>query len=954
MPQSDADLLITTGETRVQIHAADDQRVVASWLCRPGPENKFTVGAVQDRATRYLFGVQNFKNLIMWHERDTSLDKSKKISLQKPVFSLRVSKHMPVLVVTYTDGGVSVFDQNLFELYNAPGVSKKGKGSDDEYRTTWTRLTSIPGLQGACILMVLTQNIRPTSSTTDKPLLRVFSFVKPSGKKSLPVMQHVSSLHFNPPVQSSNATISAISLHKLDQELGIVWSSGVFQMLQFKKGNDWFETIPTEKFIRPLSRIVPDVDSCSNDDAFDCSAFALDPSCVVFSSAVPSVSGRDGCGVSVWDTRFGVCVNTKVIPYEGEVSASFLEGGEGEEHEGTPTPARKRTRKSVQAEKEITRTDSSIFQVSVSDNGHFVATVNKQSAWITPIILNDSNLFSSIGKMSLTNTLLSNDSKNAIPSVPLTVYGQSTRLPLGPVVNLDSVLMSAIPTNASGSQTSVAWDEARATQWELLASQFVQTAQGDCEAILDPKKTPSNDSIVQILEKYGCSEFHIYQEKKVIDNQRATRAGTKRSAPARNETEAFRPNVLPQSVSLAIVQRCVNELRNAQHSTPGKNVGGIDVHALLRKFLDNHYISLISSPELLDAVLSNVGLPVPEHLRRETESLVKEKERSKSMKYLHNPKSVEALHILSLLLIHVADTHELSLIRIFTTVLHKAKIGALARFWEETSEKSIDTVSTLQQGTSADGKPIHKKFMLPQSSNRPVAGLLYIVGLIVRSPRNDIFLEHSLRTLPPGDVVTLLGCLLRLFNLHMQTLHGIPTAGVLSKTGHTKDLITKFKKDTAAFELDNVLTTQKRKKNKKQKLAKISVYSIAMRKLIKAAVNPPEKSLTELPSLLFPSAGQILDWIRMLVDSHFARLVILARAEFTEKSGSSVYGSGVAQKVNSLGLLALLNDILKMIRIHEEFADAAAPLRGQLKHLLARAPLPQPPEPEYSVETFTI
>ena len=146
----EAALLVSTTASSVQIHSVEDQRVVCSWLTRPGSGTRFTVATVQHRLWRRLCAVQDGRRLLSWHEREATLEQALRTTLRADVFALRVSRHVPALVAVYQDGGVSVFNDRHKELFSAPGVAEGG-------RATWARLTSLPSHPHTCVLMVVTQ-----------------------------------------------------------------------------------------------------------------------------------------------------------------------------------------------------------------------------------------------------------------------------------------------------------------------------------------------------------------------------------------------------------------------------------------------------------------------------------------------------------------------------------------------------------------------------------------------------------------------------------------------------------------------------------------------------------------------------------------------------------------------------------------------------------------------------
>jgi hypothetical protein len=88
--------------------------------------------------------------------------------------------------------------------------------------------------------------------------------------------------------------------------------------------------------------------------------------------------------------------------------------------------------------------------------------------------------------------------------------------------------------------------------------------------------------------------------------------------------------------------------------------------------------------------------------------------------------------------------------------------------------------------------------------------------------------------------------------------------------------------------------------------------------------------------LKLASPGQILDWIRMVVDAQFLNLAISTRG---------ADGKLFAQVLASLA---------RTITEGEVDCEALAVLRGTVSHLISRAPMPTPPPPAHIVEQFEL
>ncbi len=58
--------------------------------------------------------------------------------------------------------------------------------------------------------------------------------------------------------------------------------------------------------------------------------------------------------------------------------------------------------------------------------------------------------------------------------------------------------------------------------------------------------------------------------------------------------------------------------------------------------------------------------------------------------------------------------------------------------------------------------------------------------------------------------------------------------------------------------------------------------------------------------------------------------------------------------VTGVGVRRILADLVGKVKSQTHMCDIAADLRGHLAHILQRQPLPQLPEPDYSVDILEI
>ena len=445
-PQSGADAwLITTSASEVAVHAASDGSRVKSWLTRPGPYNAWSVGAVQSPHTRKLFCVQNGNRLYAWNEGDVSLEKSVKVRLRGEVHSLHVALRLPLLLVAYTDGGVSALNESLEEVLWVP---PPGDGSC----VTWSRFARSASHEATFMLITLhqkvgdgvvpyikTYTVAPQEGGTPDSPQYVFKHAAttrlphpgtdgappaaptgtpapvvgatPKGKRKRGGKEEEAYAAPRPP------HVASCVLHKLLHALSLVWSDGTLVVLQFRHTAAWWTTTPSLTVRRQLARFLPveagggDAQPPVDRAPLHCASFALEPSCMVLagSDALPgSPSAPHTLGLSVWDVRYGVVLASRAI-----------EVGAGEEPEPVVVNDRLRSGSvgSVSGGGFAPTTaplpgpfaalpPHAVFQVTVSEDNAYVALASRRRVILTGVAVRGASLVSAVGRIAVTRGLL--------------------------------------------------------------------------------------------------------------------------------------------------------------------------------------------------------------------------------------------------------------------------------------------------------------------------------------------------------------------------------------------------------------------------------------------------------------------------------------------------------------------------------------------------------------------
>ena len=889
--QTESALLVTTTHSSVQIHSADDQRVVCSWLTRPGSGIRFTVPTVQHRVWRRLYAVQDGRRLLSWSEREASLDQALRTSLRGDAFALRVSKHTPALVVVYADGGVSVFSERHKELFSAPGVT-------DGSRATWTRLTSLPSHPSTCVLMVVTQ--APTAGAggagaapVPLPCLRVFTLSTPaSASPDTPVLLSHVATHPLPlplalarePLAMPPPCVTAVTLHKHLAQLGLVWSTGELVMLQFTRGPQWFASAPKEVLSRHLVAVVPPEapqqsgasgslssssftsTSTSNKTSkkgvvsaagaeranFHCAAFALEPSCVVLSGA----NGAGGIGISVWDVRYGVLLGGRFNLFEmGEDSGAAAGAGAGGGREGDDSSPAAAGASSARGKRAAAGQDAPSappaalppspllqqnlpFQVTVAENGSCVAVVSSKRVSVIPVAVRGASLASALGRMKHSAPLLlqpppSSSTPPTFPSLSLSP----------PAASLEQCIAASLGGAGGGaSQPPSRAPPFHADAWRAA----VDVSQGPtlkaCCAVVDAKATPTPKALAALV--FG------EQPPAAASGARGAAAGA------------------PPSPALldALAQRLLRELE----AGVGAPAHAVEFYALAGRLIALGGARGVQvSTRFVEALLALAVLPSSSS--------------SGGGDGLEAAKG--ALALLSGMLRvggGACDISESSLVRIFSCLVNGISSAALVGVWGGAG----------QWGGSAGGGSAGKRKREAQppppalaERPSPALALLSFTGLLVGAPRNDVFMEKALRALSLQEVTLLLGCLVRLVRQHGSASLGWAPLGAA----------------------------------------------------------PAAAGAAALPAP--PPLPAVLDWLRLTIDAHYPSLVLEGQLQASRCARRKV---AVPQE----SLLGLLKTASKLLAAQATLADAAAGLQGQLEHVINRLPLPRAPAPEYTVEVL--
>lgn len=185
------------------------------------------------------------------------------------------------------------------------------------------------------------------------------------------------------------------------------------------------------------------------------------------------------------------------------------------------------------------------------------------------------------------------------------------------------------------------------------------------------------------------------------------------------------------------------------------------------------------------------------------------------------------------------------------------------------------------------------------------AAVEHFVALLVRAPRNDVFMQRALRKLSAPEVVVLLTVLNRLLHKYAEHFLDVPSIARGGAGGAEKQKSKRGRSKSSSGEGDAEAGT-------------------GMEVLWHGAT----------PKTKVPALGQVIDWARMLIDAHFSQLVLLAKGDAQLRDRVMELQTLVAEEVG--------------------LCEAVSGLRGQLAHVLNKEPLPVAPVPGYSIDVLDI
>lgn len=963
---SDSNWLVTTTEARVSVHAAEDARLVNSWLTRPGTYNRFTVAAVQNRVTRRFYCVQNGNRLFSWSERESSLESATKKKLPGDVYALRTSHKLPVIIAVLTDGGICILNEKLEEIVNVPAA---GDGSV----VTWTRFARVPADDSRYVLLTLHQ--RPTvvgASSSKKavggqqppPYMRVYTVVRAQGTPSEDLQlqfKHVATQQLPPPAAvlssagidggaaaAAAVRVTSITLHKLLNALSLLWSTGHLQVLQFSHSAHWYSSTPRQSTLRHLGRFLPSDSSEEHSSAclsyVQGASFALEPSCLVL-AGVAEAPGAEATnstggdvGLSVWDVRYGVLLALKHVRPGGDdvdgstppaaADASLALDDDGSSSQGSSV---RRTRlrsnssasasavgsmlSATQAVSSQALTPDTVFQVTVSEDNAYVAIASRRRVIVTAVAARGASLVSAIDRMRQTRLLLAEESLASdgliLPRIPLPFTSSRATgavLTLGPSyvppiphLSLAACLAASNVSQSLGvrgaiveSSESAASTAAGRSAWAAAVACAADETQALCNAILDPTATPSTESVLAALSKAetltyasvsddlssvtprGASLPSAGKRKRVNQTGGREQQHVRTSAAAVLDTPPARD--ISRCLALCAVQRCIAAL--AQSAEPAKDqpsaVSLLQVAPVLRKLLQSRAVSVVASPSLLPALIAVATRPASAAVR-------------------------------------------------FADKAHsEVRKTAKSRRSEGPTDKGAPTFGACGAAlTCCDGVTALQLIceILAVCTDIPEAILIRIFLEVINStPEStlNLFWAQSQSRSGSASAVTTVQAV-------AAPSAGHPQEALLHIVGL---LVRAPRNDVFLEQALRSLSTEH-----------VTVLLVCLNRLLEASVRSQPTSVvgkTAGTVSLAPSTGQVLDWVRMLLDAHFARLTLLVRAP----------GGAALQDV--------LTDVATAVTDHAALCDATASLRGEVLHLMVRGALPRPPQPDHVVEIITL
>ena len=145
--------------------------------------------------------------------------------------------------------------------------------------------------------------------------------------------------------------------------------------------------------------------------------------------------------------------------------------------------------------------------------------------------------------------------------------------------------------------------------WASIVASATEATRLHCDAILDPSRTPTAAELLAVL--FNASGGGKGAEAtSLAPLAAAAESGAKRKRQGKSEAVTVVPTAdfataatLPRSIAICALQRCVSALR-APHTDAAGGSSSLEVAPVLRALLANRAVSLVSSPELIPALLA--------------------------------------------------------------------------------------------------------------------------------------------------------------------------------------------------------------------------------------------------------------------------------------------------------------------------------------------------------------
>jgi len=575
----------------------------------------------------------------------------------------------------------------------------------------------------------------------------------------------------------------------------------------------------------------------------------------------------------------------------------------------------------------------SVFQVLVSEDNAFVATVSRRNIVLTDVAARGASLLSAVGRGAVTRRFLRADDPLAaslpVPALPPSVTNHAAALPsalcaahLPLATPLDALLPAsrALPTM---SQASIL------AHWRSAHGKLTTQLRADCEAVLAPTATPTPQSLIDVISRHdagvgaalasaataagGPTSAPTTAAKRPRTSSSGGDGPAAAAAPGGHVLRAFvrsAPITVPTPLAVAVAVRTCAELAAAA-SPPAPAAGGVATPATTGK--KRRRASAAPPTPTVLPVASHGGLSVVGSFAVTAVTVLMQAGAisSSSCPFLfstvlsllqhraaHPAVAAAAFQLLCTALAVVTDLPEQFLVACWRAAVQPRFLGHLQSL-ASTLLPRPPAASNAAAAATSDGSSDEV------DAAAGAMGLLLFTGLVVRAPRNDVFLEQTLAALPLEEVVTLLHALHHLFQLRVHS----PPGAVFDPAG----VVVAGMPCTAA-------------------------------------------------SALMPTTAQVVDWLRMTLDAHYARLALRARAasrapaddEEAEDGEGEEDATAAAVRTSDAGLIALLRQVASAVAGHVAMCEVGTRVRTHMLQLLAGNATPAPAEPSHVVEAVDV